>query len=65
MLWRTPTEEFNPKCTFPTTKHGGGNVKVWGCFAWNGVGNLIFFDDNMTGEMYKEILAENLFQSRT
>ncbi|CAM4900557.1 unnamed protein product [Rotaria socialis] len=63
MVWRTPTEEFNPRCTVPTVKHGGGNVKVWGCFAWNGVGNLIFVDGNMTGEMYKEILAENLFQS--
>ncbi|CAF2093173.1 unnamed protein product [Rotaria magnacalcarata] len=63
MVWRTSTEEFNPKCTVPTGKHGGGNVKVWRCFAWNGVGNLIFVDGNMTGEMYKEILVENLFQS--
>ncbi|CAF2133106.1 unnamed protein product [Rotaria magnacalcarata] len=63
MVWRTSKEEFNPKCTVPTVKHGGGNVKVWGCFAWNGVGNLFFIDDNMTGEMYKDILAENLFQS--
>ncbi|CAF1412664.1 unnamed protein product [Rotaria magnacalcarata] len=63
MVWRTSKEEFNPKCTVPTVKHGGGNVKVWGCFAWNGVGNLFFIDDNMTGEMHKNILAENLFQS--
>ncbi|CAF3530152.1 unnamed protein product [Rotaria sp. Silwood1] len=51
MVWRSPKEEFNPACTVPTVKHGGGNVKVWGCFAWNGVGNLAFIDGNMTGEM--------------
>jgi hypothetical protein len=51
------------KCTVPTVKHGGGNVKVWGCFAWNGVGSLVFVDGNMTGEMYKDILTQNLFQS--
>ena len=44
-------------------KHGGGTVNVWGCFAWNGVGNLVFIEGNMTGEMYKDILAQNLFQS--
>ena len=44
-------------------KHGGGSVNVWGCFAWNGVGNLVFIEGNMTGEMYKDILAQNLFQS--
>ena len=24
MVWRTPCEEFDPKCTMPTTKHGDG-----------------------------------------
>ena len=63
IVWRTPKEEFDPKCTVPTVKHGGGSVNVWGCFAWNGVGNLVFIEGNMTGEMYKDILAQNLFQS--
>ena len=44
-------------------KHGGGNIKVWGYFAWNGVGNLVFIEGNMKVEMYKSILDENLFQS--
>ena len=42
---------------------GGGNVKVWGCFSWNGVGNLAFVEENMTGAMYRDILADNLFKS--
>ena len=42
MAWRESREEFQPACTMPTVKHGRGNVKVWGCFAWNRVGNLAF-----------------------
>ena len=47
----------------PTVKHRGGYVKIFGCFAWNGVGNLAFIDGNTTGYMYKDILENNLFQS--
>ena len=42
-------------------KHGDGNVKEWDCFAWNGVENLVFIEENMTDEIYKNILDENLF----
>ena len=28
MVWRTSREEFDPKCTVPTVKHGGGSVMV-------------------------------------
>ena len=47
----------------PTVKRGGGNVKVWECFAWSGIGNLTFIDGNMTGYMYEDILENNLLQS--
>lgn len=63
MVWRTPKEEYNSICTVPTVKHGGGNVKCWGCFSSSGVGNLVFIDGNMTGEMYRTILDNNLLQS--
>lgn len=63
IVWRSPKEEFNPRCTVPTVKHGGGNVKCWGCFSSAGVGELIFIDGNMTGEAYREILDNNLLKS--
>ncbi|CAF5223009.1 unnamed protein product, partial [Rotaria magnacalcarata] len=63
MVWRTPTEELDPKSTVPTVKYGGGNVKCWGCFSSCGVGNLAFIDGNMTGEVYRDILQKNLFES--
>ena len=63
MVWRTPKEELDPKCTVSTVKYGGGNVKCWGCFSSCGVGNLVFIDGNMTGEVYRDILQKNLFES--
>ncbi|CAF1467247.1 unnamed protein product [Rotaria magnacalcarata] len=63
MVWRTTKEELNPMCTVPTVKHGGGNVKCWGCFSSSGVGSLVFIDGNMTGEMYRDILEKNLLKS--
>lgn len=44
MVWRTPREEFDPKCTVPTVKHGGGSVMVWGCFIRHGVRKLYVLD---------------------
>uniref|UniRef100_A0A1I7WE78 Transposable element Tc1 transposase n=1 Tax=Heterorhabditis bacteriophora TaxID=37862 RepID=A0A1I7WE78_HETBA len=33
---RRPGEEFMPKCTIPSIKHGGGSVMVWVAFNRNG-----------------------------
>jgi len=45
-------------------KFGGGtNVKIWGCFGNNNIGKIQFIDGVMTGQIYKEILEENLFES--
>ena len=41
MVWRTPREEFDPKCTVPTVKHDDGLVMVWGCFTRRRIGKLI------------------------
>ena len=63
MVWRSIKEELEPRCTVPTVKHDGGNVKCWGCFSSSGVDNLVFIDGNMTGELYRDILQKNLLQS--
>ena len=39
-IWRKKGDAFNPKNTIPTVKHGGGNLRLWGCFSSNGPGNL-------------------------
>ena len=63
MVWQTPQEAFDPRCTVPTVKHGRGNVKCSGCTSSSDVGNLAFIDGNMTGEVYRGILQRNLFES--
>ena len=37
---RRPGERLLNQCIKPTVKHGGGNIQVWGCFSFNGIGNL-------------------------
>ena len=63
MVWSTPREEFDPKCTVPTVKHTGGPVMVWGCFTRRGVGKLCVLDRIMDRFYYRDILEQNLFPS--
>ena len=58
MVWRSTKEELDPMCTVSTVKHGGRSVKCWGYFSSIGVGNLVFIDENMTGELYRDILQK-------
>lgn len=53
---RPPGKEFDARYAVKTIKHGGGNIKVWGCFSWYGVGPIYWIKDTMTKEIYLEIL---------
>ncbi|GFX23802.1 transposable element Tcb1 transposase [Trichonephila clavipes] len=63
MVWRKPNTSYHPKHTFPTVKHGGGSVMVWGCMAVSGVGKLVFIDGIMHKMVYLTILQNNLKES--
>ena len=62
-VWRQKNTAYEQKNTKATVKHGGGSVMVWGCFAANGVGSLVFIEGNMNAAMYINILRENLHAS--
>src|SRR3979490_2889252 len=46
-----------------TVKFGGGNIMVWGCMGWNGVGKLAEIEGRMDAEQYVEILDDHLLPS--
>lgn len=53
-------EEFMDECLFPTVKHGGGKIQVWGCFSWKGAGPLKRINGIMDGPMYRQILKTHM-----
>ncbi len=53
-------DEYNPKNTIPTMKHGGWKHHVLWCFSAKGTGRLHRIEGRMDGAMYCEILANNL-----
>lgn len=62
-IWRRPNTALVRKNLTASVKHGGGNVKVWGCFSASGVGALVFITGNMDTDMYLDILKKNLHSS--
>ncbi|KMQ88467.1 tc1-like transposase protein [Lasius niger] len=62
-VWRKPNTELQQKNLQPTVKHGGGNVMIWGCMAYNGVGNIAFIDNIVNAEKYIKVLRNNLSKS--
>ncbi|KAL0175714.1 hypothetical protein M9458_028044, partial [Cirrhinus mrigala] len=60
---RKKKDEYNPKNTIPTLKHGGGNNMLWGCFSAKGTGRLHHIEERMDGAMYHKILGNNLLPS--
>uniref|UniRef100_A0AAY5KNH1 Transposase Tc1-like domain-containing protein n=1 Tax=Esox lucius TaxID=8010 RepID=A0AAY5KNH1_ESOLU len=52
-VWRKKKDEYNPKNTIPTVKHGGGNIILWGCFSAKGTGRLHRIEGRMDGAMHR------------
>ena len=60
---RRAGETMIPQSIRPTVRHGGGNIQVWGCFAYSGVGHLQRIDYTMTEEKYHSILQRHAIPS--
>lgn len=60
---RKQGERFKSQCIAPTVKHGGGSVMVWGCFSYEGVGELVKIDGIMRKEHYHRILQQSAIPS--
>uniref|UniRef100_A0A915ED75 Transposase Tc1-like domain-containing protein n=1 Tax=Ditylenchus dipsaci TaxID=166011 RepID=A0A915ED75_9BILA len=49
---RPVNKRFDPKYTKGTVKFGGGNIMVWGCFSWHGLGPLRLLEGKMDRFQY-------------
>lgn len=61
--WKRDTEPLQPKHVMQTVKHGGGNIKLWSCITYHGVGFITKIDGNMDQVLYQQILTEDLIST--
>ncbi len=58
--WKKPGEPLRDHHVKPTVKFGWGSIMVWGCFTSDGVGNICRIYGHMDGNLYRQILEEDL-----
>jgi transposase len=56
-------EPLNDRLVKSTVKFGGGNVMMWGCMFWEGVGYATRIEGKMDAELYCAILDDELQKS--
>ncbi|KAG0734448.1 hypothetical protein G6F23_012387 [Rhizopus arrhizus] len=61
--WKLPHEELNSRHVQQTVKHGGGNIMVWSCITWEGVGWIVDVGHRMNSEAYLEVLKDDLLKT--
>src|SRR5271170_3585617 len=58
--WIRDGEQIQAKHVKLTAKHGGGNIKVWSCITYDGVGCLTYIENTMDSVLYRDILKDEL-----
>lgn len=61
--WKHKDESLKPHHVKQTVKHGGGNIMIWGCMTWNGVGFMCKINETMNQKIYAEILQGELLDT--
>ena len=62
-VWKKAGESLSDRVVEGTVKFGGGSLMMWGCMMWEGVGYACKIDGRMDGELYTQILEDELQQS--
>ena len=61
--WKKAGEGLNDRLVQGTLKFGGGSLMMWGCMTWDGVGYATKIDGRMDGDLYLQILKDELQQT--
>jgi len=62
-VWKQVGEGLIEREVQGTVKFGGGNIMVWGCMGWEGVGDLAEVEGRMDANQYVDILENHLLPS--
>jgi hypothetical protein len=62
-VWKQKGEGLIEREVQGTVKFGGGNIMVWGCMGWNGVGHLAEVEGRMDADQYVSILEDHMLPS--
>jgi transposase len=62
-MWKQAGEKLIQREVQSTVKFAGGNIMVWGCMGWEGVGKLAEVEGRMDANQYVDILEGNLLPS--
>jgi transposase len=61
--WKKSGERLSDRLVQGTVKFGGGSLMMWGCMTWEGVGYAAKIDGRMDGDLYLQILKDELQNS--
>ena len=59
-VWKKAGEGLNDRQVQGTQKFGGESLMVWGCMMWEGLGLACKIDGRMDGDLYVQILEDDL-----
>ena len=62
-IWKQKEQGLIQREVQGTVKFGGGNLMVWGCMGWNGVGHLAEVEGRMDADQYVSILEDHMLPS--
>lgn len=63
LAWKFLEEGLTDRLVEGTQKFGGGSLMLWGCMTWAGKGKTCRINSRMDGDLYVQILEEDLQQS--
>ena len=62
-VWKKAGEGLSDRVVQGTVKFGEGSVMMWRCMTWQGVGYAIKIDGRMDGDLYLQILKDELLET--
>ena len=62
-VWIDKENRQDPRRIKQTVKFGGGNLMMWGCMGWEGVGYATRIEGKMDAQLYTDILGDELLKS--